>query len=86
MAIITPFGLFEFIRMSFGLSNGAQAFQRFMDFVLRDFDFDYAHIDEILIASKIHAEHGEHVRRVLQRLQEFGLVVNSGQSVRGRAK
>lgn len=30
-AIITPFGHYEFIRMSLGLRNAAQAFQRFID-------------------------------------------------------
>jgi cytoskeleton-associated protein 5 len=33
-AITTPFGLFEFPYMSFGLCNAAQTFQRFMDDVL----------------------------------------------------
>ena len=32
-AVITPFGLFEFLRTPFGLANTAQAFQRLMDTV-----------------------------------------------------
>lgn len=38
-ALITPFGLFEFNVMSFGLKNAAQTFQRFMDTVLRGLKF-----------------------------------------------
>ena len=34
-AIITPFVLFEFLHMPFGLRNAAQSFQRIMDQVLR---------------------------------------------------
>ena len=49
-AVSTPFGLFEFVRMPFGLKNTAQTFQRFMDQVLRGLDFCYIYIDDILIA------------------------------------
>jgi hypothetical protein len=38
-AIITPFGLFEFRFMSFGLRNASQTFQRFVDEILKDSDF-----------------------------------------------
>lgn len=50
-AVITPFGLYEFNRMPFGLRNAAQTFQRFIDHVLQGLDFVYAYIDDILIAS-----------------------------------
>ena len=50
-AIITPFGLYEFLRMPFGLKNSAQAFQRLMDGVLRGLDFVFVYLDDILVAS-----------------------------------
>ena len=36
IAIITPFGLSEFLLILFGLKNTDQAFQRLMDTVLAD--------------------------------------------------
>ena len=39
-AVTTPFGLFEYVRMPFGLSNSAQSFQRFMNEVTRGLDLD----------------------------------------------
>ena len=50
-AVTTPFGLFEFTRMPFGLRNAAQTFQRFLDHVLHGLDFAYVYIDDVLIAS-----------------------------------
>ena len=50
-AVITPFGLFEFLRMPFGLKNAAQTFQRFMDSILQDLDFVFVYLDDILVAS-----------------------------------
>ena len=60
-AITTPFGLFEFVRMPFGLRNAAQTFQRFIDEVTRGFTFVYAYIDCLLIASDTPEEHAEHL-------------------------
>jgi hypothetical protein len=75
-AIITPFGLFEFNVMTFGLCNAAQTFQRFMDQVFFGLNFVICYIDDICIASKNEEEHYGHVRIVLQRLREFGLKIN----------
>ena len=55
-AVITPFGLFEFLRKPFGLCN-AQTFQRFIDQVLRGLPHSYAYIDDILIASTTKEDH-----------------------------
>ena len=63
-AITTPFGLFEFIRMPFGLRNAAQTFQLFIDKVLQDLSFCYAYLDDVLITSTTCDEHEKHLRIV----------------------
>ena len=78
--IITPFGLFEFLRMLFGLRNAAQAFQRLMDATLRNIPFVFTYIDDLLVASENEAEHLEHLRILFKRLEQNGLVVNPAKS------
>ncbi|XP_076764862.1 uncharacterized protein LOC143431809 [Xylocopa sonorina] len=73
-AITTPFGVFEFPFMSFGLRNAAQTFQRFIDEVLRGLDFCYAYIDDILVASSSEEEHRQH----LEELFKFSAVRRQG--------
>lgn len=85
-AITTPFGLFEFPFMSFGLRNAAQTFQRFLDGVLRDLDFCYSYIDDILVYSRDHSEHLQHLERVFERLQEHGLLINEGKCAFGKSE
>lgn len=75
-AITTPFGLFEFPNMSFGLRNAAQTFQRFLDEVLRGLDFCFSYIDDILVFSRSRAEHLEHLEKLFERLSKFGILLN----------
>lgn len=65
-AIITPFGLFEYIRMPFGLKNAPSSFQRFMNEVLHGLSFAYCYIDDVLIASRSLDEHLIHLKEVFQ--------------------
>ncbi len=79
-AISTPFGLFEFCRMTFGLRNAAQSFQRLMHSVLRGLDFCFVYLDDVLIASKNYDEHLGHIKIIFSKLEEHGLVVNMDKS------
>nr|VZI33372.1 unnamed protein product [Spirometra erinaceieuropaei] len=56
-AVTTPFGLFEFLRMPFGLRNASQTFQSFVDRVLRGLPFVYAYIDDLLVVNPTAEEH-----------------------------
>lgn len=75
-AIITPFGLFEFTSMQFGLSNAAQSFQRFMHAVTRDLEFCFVYLDDILIVSENEEQHKKHLELLLKRLADYDLVIN----------
>ena len=74
-AVITPFGLFEFLRMPFGLKNAAQTFQRFMDSILQDLDFVFVYLNDISVASKSEEEHKRHLEVLFDRLEAHGIVV-----------
>jgi hypothetical protein len=83
-AVIMPFGLFEFIRMSFGLKNPGITFQRLMDHFFFDLPFCFMYLDDLLVASRSANEHHSHLRQALRRLQENGLVINCEKCVFGR--
>jgi hypothetical protein len=78
IAIITPFGLFEFLRlwMLFGLHNAGSSFQRMMDRVLAGLSFAYCYLNDLPIASPDLHAHQLHLHLVFQRLRQFGLIIN----------
>ena len=74
-AFSTRYGLFEYLVMSFGLTNAPAHFMYLMNSVfMPELDkFVVIFIDDILIFSKNEEEHAEHLRIVLQRLREHKL-------------
>jgi hypothetical protein len=72
---ITKYGLYEFIVMSFGLTNAPAYFMYLMNNVFMDYldKFVVVFIDDILIYSQNEQEHEEHLRKVLQRLRDCQL-------------
>nr|XP_021204760.2 uncharacterized protein LOC101740309 isoform X1 [Bombyx mori] len=84
-AITTPFGLFEFPYMTFGLRNAAQTFQRFVDEMLKDLPFCYGFLDDILLASPDETSHLQHLRQLFQCLAEYGMLINTNKCEFGKA-
>lgn len=80
-AITTCFGLFEYVRMPFGLRNAGQTFQRMVDEIFRDLKFVFIYVDDLIIASGSLEEHLQHVKLALARLQEHGLVCSKKKCV-----
>jgi hypothetical protein len=73
-AITTPFGLFEFPFMSFGLRNAAQTFQCFIDGILKDLDFCFAYIDDIFVFGRSPEEHNQHLRTLFSSANSKSMV------------
>ncbi|KAH0661557.1 hypothetical protein KY284_026488 [Solanum tuberosum] len=74
-AFRTRYGHFEFLVMSFGLTNALVAFMDLMNRVFRNFldSFIIVFIDDILIYSKSEDDHMNHLRIVLQALKDHQL-------------
>ncbi|WVZ79505.1 hypothetical protein U9M48_027077 [Paspalum notatum var. saurae] len=82
------YGLYEYLVMSFGLTNAPAFFMYMMNSVfMNELDkFVVVFIDDILIYSKNEKEHEEHLRIVLTRLREHKLYAKFGKCAFGLRK
>uniref|UniRef100_A0A8C2GGE5 Gypsy retrotransposon integrase-like protein 1 n=2 Tax=Cyprinus carpio TaxID=7962 RepID=A0A8C2GGE5_CYPCA len=76
-AFTTPFGLYEFRRMPFGLCNAPATFQRLMQAIMSDLVFQIVliYLDDLLVYSSTFHEHLVRLETVFKRLRETGLKV-----------
>ena len=72
---MTRYGLYEFIVMSFGLTNAPAYIMYLMNKVFMEYldKFVVVSIDDILVFSKNEGEHENHLRLVLQKFREHQL-------------
>ena len=86
-AFVTPWTLYEWVRIPFGLRNAPPAFQRWINQTLRDFKGSICepYLDDVLCFSKLSFE--DHVMildKVLERLEEKGVKLRAEKCVFGK--
>ncbi len=74
-AFVTKYGLFQHVRMPFGLCNAPATFSRAMGLVLRGLTWKYvlAYLDDIVVLGNSFEDHIHNLRTVLQRFRQHGL-------------
>ena len=78
-AFRTRYGLYEWLVTPFGLANAPSAFQKYINWAIREFldEFASAYLDDVLIfTSGSLAKHRKHVSLVLDRLKRAGLFLD----------
>ena len=75
MFTLGPFGLWEFNKMPFGLTNSLAAYQRLMTECLGDLSMNICviYIDDLIIFSRTFEGHFEHLEKVINRLKSLNL-------------
>jgi hypothetical protein len=72
------YGLWEYLRVPFGLKNAPGFFQRVMDNILGKYRWDFvlAYIDDVVIFSKSFEEHLTHLQKIFDLFEEAGLTLS----------
>ena len=77
-AFTSPYGLYQFTTMPFGLANAPSTFQRLMDLVLAGLHWEACliYLDDVIVFGRTFEEHLERLRSVLERFKEANLQLN----------
>ena len=76
VCVNTPWGLYKFLRMPFGLKNAPGSFQAFANEVLNGIPNCYVYLDDIIVFSESEEQHQKTVRAIFERFQKYGLALS----------
>jgi hypothetical protein len=81
-AFTTPWGMFMYDKMPFGLMNEVATFQRAMDitFIGERDKFVFIYLDDLIVFSKSDEEHLVHLKQTFEKCHRFGLSLNPKKS------
>ncbi|XP_068215111.1 uncharacterized protein [Palaemon carinicauda] len=85
-AFITPFGLFEYNVLPFGLTNAPATFQRTMQDIIRGLPHVHVYLDDIVVATTTWEEHLRILTSLFERLREANLTINLAKSSFGKGQ
>ena len=80
-AVCTPFGLYEYNTMPFGLKCARATFQRYMDTIFGNLTFCCTYIDDILIYSDDAEQHKAHLQQIFKLIKDNNLIINEDKCV-----
>ncbi|KAK3878732.1 hypothetical protein Pcinc_016642 [Petrolisthes cinctipes] len=83
-AFVTPFGLYQYKVLSFGLSNAPATFQRMINFIIQDLEGTAAYLDDLVVVANTWEEHVSRLQCLFKKLQDAGLTINLAKSTFGR--
>ena len=85
-AFITPFGLFQYNVLPFGMCNSPATFQRVINELTRDLEYVYAYLDDLVVATDDWDTHLQCLYKLFHKLQSYNLTINLSKSSFGKAK
>ena len=72
---VTSFGMYEYLKVPFGMVQAPSYFQNLMNKVLKGLNFTLAYLDNIIIFSETAEQHLKHIQIVLNRLRQVKLKI-----------
>jgi hypothetical protein len=85
-AFATPEGLYEYVRMPFGLKNAPATFQRAISSIFRSHSNAVPYLDDILVFSKTWEEHVVHVKQALELLRDSNILLKASKCFFGASE
>ena len=71
----TPFGRYRFLRMPFCINTASEVFQQTMEQLFEGYPYRII-VDDILVWGATNEEHNAKLKKILDRVREFGLKLN----------